>query len=329
MRVLTIAIPTYNRPVEVTATIRQLFAQARIDECEIIVVDNASSVSIEEAIWSEVPEIAGKIIFHRNVSNIGLSGNLLRCMELARTERLWILADDDDLATDAVSHVLNSCSPADSPDFILFAQYAGQKGHPRTTSAKEFFNHVESWSRLGFVSTGIYRTSRLRDLMTVGTNYTYSLFPFLAMVVHGMHHCGWSAGLSGQVLVHPAHKAANTWALSSSINAYMIAELATDPDVAERLLKLASGWCLGPIGLTHDFALRQKKNDHGLPRPAYEHKLFLISSVSISLYFQSVVCRLLSYLPADLTLKVIDTVRRISGKQVQRNRGGEIVFGQI
>ena len=329
MQILTIAIPTYNRPVEITSTLRQLFSQDRIEECEIIVVDNASEHSVEEIVRQEVPEISRRVSFHRNVANIGLSGNLLRCMELARTERLWILADDDDLANHAVSRILEACAIEESPDFILFAQYEGQKSYPITSSAKEFFDQVETWARLGFVSTGIYRTAHLQRLLTVGTNYTYTLFPFLAMLVHGMDYCGWKAGLNSHVIVHPAHKAANTWALISSIHGYVVAELAKSPDVSKRLLQLASGWCLGPIGLTHDFALRRVRNDPGLPRLAYEHKLFLISSVSFSLRIQSMICRLLSYLPPGLALRAIGALRYLSGRHLRRNRGGETVFGQI
>jgi glycosyltransferase involved in cell wall biosynthesis len=329
MKSLTIAIPTFNRPEELKDTLRALFSQPESEQCHVLVVDNCSSEPIAGFLSRSAPDIAERVTVHRNVANLGLSGNLMRCMELAESEWLWILADDDELARDAVASALDACAVSDGRDFTLFAQYEGEVGGVLTNSTLEFFQAINSWARLGFVSTSVYRTSKLKEILSIGTNYTYSLFPFVAMMVYGMDHCGWKAAIDSRVLVHPAHKAANTWALIASVNGYTVAELAKDPQVAERIMTLASGWCLGPIGLTHDFALRQTRNDQSFSRLSYEHKLFLISSASSGLRIQVCICRLLSHLPAPATLRIIGLIRRILGRDQQRKRGGEAVFGQI
>jgi hypothetical protein len=328
--ILTVTIPTYNRPVELMDTIAQLSRQPGIERCKILILDNCSPVPVAGLLDAPpgFPNLRIEVV--RHVANIGGNANILRCMELARTEWVWILGDDDELAPDAISHILAVCEQGgDGLDFILFSQFQGQTGGLRTRSTEEFLDHVDAWARLGFISTGVYRTARTQALLNIGCNYAYSLFPFVAIVINGLDQHGWTAELNSQVLVHPTHKAANTWPLMASVNGYLVAETTENPAVAGKLLQLASGWCLGPIGLTHEYARRSLNQEPGLPRYSYLHKLHLIGSVSWSLKIQATACRLISHLPAAITVRLIDGLRRASGKEVVRKRGGDTALEQL
>lgn len=325
---LTIAIPTYNRAPNVLCTLEQLFSQPGIDRCEIVVVDNASEQPVEAYIASSAPHIAGKVRFHRNVGNLGLSGNILRCFELGSTEWLWILADDDVIQPSAVEAILGRLENASSLDFILFGQGPGQSGGTEAASSEEFAFQLDTWSRITFISAGLYRTSRAQALLNVGINYAYSVVPFLAMILQGLEQHRWRVAFESFVLVEPAHRASNTWSPVWSIHTYLVAELVESPRAARRLLSLAKRWALGPVGLVHDLQVRTCNQHPGLSRLAVSHKLAILGWGGMRRRLLVLLCRLVILLPPRLGMKLIEALRKIAGRSGRNGRSGERIFGQ-
>jgi Glycosyl transferase family 2 len=325
---LTISIPTYNRLEPLLHTLHQLNLQPRADECEILIVDNASAFPLED-LTRRFPEFGRlKIQVERNRGNIGLSGNLLRCMELATSEWVWVLADDDDLEENSVATVLNRIESAAEIDFILFSQTAGQSGGIVASDTREFADALDSWDRVCFISDGVYRSSRACALLNIGILYGYSVVPFLAMILIGLQDHRWKVAFEREVLVAPAHRAPNTWSLIWSTHTMTVIELVTDVPAAERLRSIARTWCLGPVGLTHDYLTRRRAKQAGHPREAFLHRLFMASRCSLKYRILAVVCWMLSMLPDSLALGGIRQIRRLAGTQAKNSRSGEQVFGQ-
>jgi len=181
---LTIAIPTYNRPAFLLDTIRCLLSQLT-PACRLIIVDNASEPPAEDAIrdigrefWAAGGQIA------RNPVNIGANANVLRCMEVCSSEWVWIVSDDDRIWENAVSTVLKDIAAHSQCAFLNFAQ----KSHPRdqsvlTRGRTDFLGVLKSdFYTLLFLTTTVYRISAIRKFILHGYTQIPSLAPHLAVM---------------------------------------------------------------------------------------------------------------------------------------------------
>lgn len=90
---LSVMIPTFNSARYLRDAIQSVLEQDYTD-FELIIVDNASTDNTQEVI-KEFTD--ARIQSHRNPRNIGISGNLNRCMELASGKYLRHLCSDDAL----------------------------------------------------------------------------------------------------------------------------------------------------------------------------------------------------------------------------------------
>ncbi|WP_099666668.1 glycosyltransferase family 2 protein [Janthinobacterium sp. 13] len=106
MPTLSIMIPTYRRPDMLAQAIRSVLAQASDIDFEIVVVDNDHSMSeqIDELIRQFADD---RLRLFRNSENLGMFGNWNRCIELARSEWISILNDDDLLHPDFVAEMFS------------------------------------------------------------------------------------------------------------------------------------------------------------------------------------------------------------------------------
>lgn len=89
----TVAIPVFNRPSLVRRAIDSALAQD-VDGLEVLAVDNCSTDSTWEVLQS-YPDRRLRIA--QNPRNLGLAGNLNRCLDLARGKYLRLLCSDDRL----------------------------------------------------------------------------------------------------------------------------------------------------------------------------------------------------------------------------------------
>ncbi len=117
-KILTIAIPTYNRARHIGVLLDLLKQDLRglESEVEVLVSDNASS--------DETPQVvAGFLLDYpsglslRNDSNIGADGNIGQCFNRAQSDYLWILGDDDAPAEGVVRAVVQLLKQ-ERPDMV-------------------------------------------------------------------------------------------------------------------------------------------------------------------------------------------------------------------
>jgi hypothetical protein len=93
---VTVGIPTYNRSEMLRGAIESVLSQTFTD-LRLVVSDNASEDDTPDVVQSYDD---GRIEYVRAVHNIGPAGNFRRLLELADTEYLVILPDDDLLYPD-------------------------------------------------------------------------------------------------------------------------------------------------------------------------------------------------------------------------------------
>ena len=98
--ILSICIPTYNRSDLLFRAVKSAVNQS-YKNIEIIISDNSSSGEH----WININDISKldkRIIINRNEENIGFSGNLNKCLEVATGDYILFLCDDDELFPEIV-----------------------------------------------------------------------------------------------------------------------------------------------------------------------------------------------------------------------------------
>lgn len=204
---LTIAIPTWNRNSQLAITIESLNRQLR-DGVRILVLDNCSTVPISKTLPEE---LRSKITIVRNIINIGACANVLRCFELADSDWVWILGDDDQPAADAITRILLKIQQ--HPDCFLI-----DFGHPymppreKTLTVRGAVNAISgmyypdgnpqiySWSD-GHISNEVINRRKLKDYIQIGYKFIHSHYPHVAMFFTALSNDG-ACHLTGPHLAH-------------------------------------------------------------------------------------------------------------------------------
>ena len=122
-KLLTIAIPTYNRAKYLKRALGSVVSQYD-ERIEILVSDNASEDNTSQVVESFLKSVP--IRYVRNDTNIGLDANFLQCYRLAEGDYMLLLGDDDLIIEHRLATVL---------DFL--------ENNPQ--SVLVFINHIFIW----------------------------------------------------------------------------------------------------------------------------------------------------------------------------------------
>ena len=185
---LTIAIPTFNRNDLVADVVGRLLGQ---DEraYQLLVIDNCSPEPVESTLEDTLGrKTMERLTVVRNEVNIGGPANVVRCFQLCETDWLWILGDDDVPADGCVRRILNEAEAHPSSVFHVFNRpvtleipaYSETRGRDGLLQRIDDFT---TYGTVGFLSTGVYRASRLKPLVKYGYHYAYTWYPHMAMLL--------------------------------------------------------------------------------------------------------------------------------------------------
>jgi glycosyltransferase involved in cell wall biosynthesis len=164
---VTIAVPTFDRPEALRRCVAGLLKEWTAD-FRILIVDNCSRVPAADVLRDVLaarPEARVNII--RNAANVGGVANVLRCFELATTEWVWVLGDDDLIQPGALARVKDTCREYPSAACVTFAsgllQLHGvqRKARVVTHDLGEFIEGIDDFSGLLFLSASLYRRAEL------------------------------------------------------------------------------------------------------------------------------------------------------------------------
>lgn len=132
MKLLTIAIPTFNRASKAYAQAEGLLSQvangAFGEDVEILVCDNASTDDTKTVLEPLLLE-SGQT-YSCNPRNLGLVGNYCRCLELSQGLFTWVVGDDDEIHEGAVEKITTALkgSPQLNVLFLNLFQRNGLTG---------------------------------------------------------------------------------------------------------------------------------------------------------------------------------------------------------
>lgn len=118
--ILSICIPTYNRPESLYYCLKSLSAQ-KTNQFEVCISDNGSSYNIAKIVEPFKKKL--KIKFSRNKKNLGFAINLLKVVSMAKGKFVWLLGDDDLLVEGAVKTLIKRIKNNNNVKFFWVNSY--------------------------------------------------------------------------------------------------------------------------------------------------------------------------------------------------------------
>ena len=150
-KLLTIAIPTYNRAklLDIQLTWLAQAVKGFEDEIEIFVSDNCSTDNTQDIIKKWKAHLSN-ITFNscKNAENIGVMKNIMNCLNSATTKYVWAIGDDDPIQVRTISYAINKFKQYDDVSLLFFNfsgrnQITGEVIHPPTIVGNRWFD-IES-----------------------------------------------------------------------------------------------------------------------------------------------------------------------------------------
>lgn len=147
-KLLTIAIPTYNRAELLDKQLAWLAEAIKgfESDCEIFVSDNCSPDNTQEIVkkWQAILSNV-TFTYHKNTENIGVMRNIIHCFKSAKTKFVWAIGDDDPIQKRAVAYTINKIKKHDDLS-LLFLNFSGRNKitgepvHPPTIAGNRWFD---------------------------------------------------------------------------------------------------------------------------------------------------------------------------------------------
>jgi glycosyltransferase involved in cell wall biosynthesis len=185
-QILTIAIPTYNRPAQIQKQVRLLLPQLNEEVC-LVIYDNCSDIPTAE-LFSD--EELSKFQLIRNKVNVGGDANIARCFENCATKWLWTLSDDDYIKANAVEIISNEINKSDETVFVNFLHYT----YCKTVGFDELiqkFKKDSVYSGSFTMSSCVYNMSRLRySLIDYYSNLSSMVGTIILVLKYVQRHNG-------------------------------------------------------------------------------------------------------------------------------------------
>ena len=170
-KLLTIVVPTYNRPHHLIQTLESLCPQ--LPEEVILVVRDNQSCNYD--FWKLISPYVDKynIVVEQNSTNIGGCGNIAKAFESCTTKWLWIKGDDDEVSYSSVLKVLYYIRSNNEDVYIKF----NSKFNGRVTGINGFASAMKengAFNSSFFISECIYKLEKLKP-------YVYLLYKHLSI----------------------------------------------------------------------------------------------------------------------------------------------------
>lgn len=103
-KILTIAIPTYNRSKYLLECLNSIVPQIN-KNVELIISDNASQDNTKEVIEEYINKYPF-IKYYRNKKNMGMDNNFLNCLRRASGDYVHIMSDDDIMLPNCINEII-------------------------------------------------------------------------------------------------------------------------------------------------------------------------------------------------------------------------------
>ncbi|MBE9208075.1 glycosyltransferase family 2 protein [Nostoc sp. LEGE 06077] len=194
-KLLTIAIPTYNRAALLDKQLAWLAKaiQGFESECEILVSDNCSTDHTQTVIQKWQANLSN-ITFksHKNSENLGVMRNIMYCLSSATSKYVWTIGDDDPIQDRAILYVINKLKQHEDLG-LLFLNFSGRNKitgepvHPPTIVGNRWFDadvedgggdsqaifehcFAKSVGAVIFLTASVYRSDLIKRALEIWPN---------------------------------------------------------------------------------------------------------------------------------------------------------------
>lgn len=168
---LTISIPTLNRPAEIVRHFYELSKLSDVlkQKIQLLVCDNGSNTFNHDLINN----LGLNFNHYKQPFNVGFGKNIESCITLAEGKYVWLMGDDDKIVIDKLEKLINFIEHKEFDYLTLTESLNNQKN----TQANSNSNFSENWKSVVFIANSIlntkYAKNVLHDIKDVGVNDTY------------------------------------------------------------------------------------------------------------------------------------------------------------
>lgn len=183
---LTIAIPTYNRKKYLIKNLNFLISNSN-SLIEILVIQNNSDkdnlININE--YKNFKNI--KII--NNEYNIGANLNILKCIELSKSDWVWVLGDDDEPNINSLKNIIYDLQTLIDREIFCINYSTSIHLHNKSIILEDLNNFFiclnkqkSACSNILFISANIFNVREIKKNISFGHTYSESYAPHLAIL---------------------------------------------------------------------------------------------------------------------------------------------------
>lgn len=198
---LCIAIPTFNREVQLTKTLNLLEKQS-CQDFYVIISDNCSDYDINSIINHLKPDFSNRIIIKKNNNNIGMIGNIASLFEKCDSEWCWFLSDDDLPGERAVEVIIHDIEMYEDRG-LSFIQYphfivkdVGIQRHTLVNNLNDYVlycDKLRTCSSVGevqgtviYLANKVYNLSRMKEYIKYAFEYGNTGIPQIIPMIKAL-----------------------------------------------------------------------------------------------------------------------------------------------
>lgn len=193
MAKVSVIVPTYNRLTSLQRCIHSVQCQTEQD-WELVVLDDQSEDGTREWVTGQSLKDS-RMVYHRNVSRMGSSGNIAQSLEFAKADFFIVLCDDDYWDKEFLQHTLQALTWR--PDIQLVC---GRRIAVRD-NGKEIRKYIMAYDGVVKPMEAIPRALRSGNLF--GLNSSVLVSREAATRVGGFHQENWTS-LDFELYLHIA-----------------------------------------------------------------------------------------------------------------------------
>jgi len=204
---LSICIPTYNRPAELDRLLLSI-ANQDCNDVEIVIGDDGDFFATKQVL-EKYRNL--NIVHFKNENGPGFDTNLLAVTKMAIGKYVWWMGDDDEMNAGAVVHVLNIIKNNSDVSFLWVNHYIFDQNIPAFLKKDDYFFQnrdailEEIANLLGFISSIIFKKESISNVNNENLrNFIGLKFINLYLVLHTLSGSGRFFYVNNTyVCVHP------------------------------------------------------------------------------------------------------------------------------
>jgi glycosyltransferase involved in cell wall biosynthesis len=199
-KILTIAVPTWNRAVILEISLKALLANILEvkEDIQLIISDNGSTdhtVSVVESLLNDYPGI--DVVFYKQQENTGYYGNFRKCRELATGKYFWLLSDNEMILPGSLVNILKELKLTSDAGLIYLNNLPS--GYPLVNRKLSFDRLFEERNyKLTFISSCIMLNNKMLDEQ-IFNEFKGNSFLGFALLVNSRRFSNSAKEISGDI----------------------------------------------------------------------------------------------------------------------------------